>query len=317
MGRYLRYTKNDHGNALRRFEQAVALDPSHAPSWRGVAELKLLATIYSLVPASEAHAAAKEALATAATLEGQSAEGLYVEGMVAFAVRDWPSSEEALRRAIELQPSHVQATCWLGMLLGVLGRSKEAMAVFQRARDLDPLAPYPYAMTGIGLLNGRLPAEAVQYCKQALAFEKENNLALWVAGIASMAEGNAGEAIAVLERACTPSHHGGFVHGVLGWALAEAGRDREAMDILEKLRARPESSPTVISQAWLLASLDEKAEAFDVLERAEKEWQPLLPLIALPGFDPLRADPRFKELQERIGLLPPTTSPVGDPESSP
>jgi TolB-like protein/Flp pilus assembly protein TadD len=317
MGRYLRYTKNDHGNALRRFKQAVALDPSHAPSWLGLAELMLLATVYSLVPAREAHATAKEALATAATLDGESAEGLYVEGMIAFAVRDWRRSEQALRRAIELQPNHVQAKCWLGMLLSVLGRNEEAMPVFQRARDVDPLAPYPYAMTGIGLLNRRRPAEAGEYCNQALDFEKENNLALWLAGTACMAQGNAGEAIALLERACTPSHHGGFVHGILGWALAEAGRAQEATDIFVKLRSRPESAPTVISQAWLLASLGDKAAAFDVLERAEKEWQPLLPLMGLPGFDPLRADPRFTAIQERIGLPPAPTSPSGEPEGSP
>ena len=50
-GRHLRYTKNDHGNARRSFQRAVALDPSHALSWVALAEIEFLVAFYGLIPA--------------------------------------------------------------------------------------------------------------------------------------------------------------------------------------------------------------------------------------------------------------------------
>jgi hypothetical protein len=58
-GRHFRNTKNDHGSALREYEQAVALDPTHAPSWVGVAEVSILAAFYALIPATAAYARAQ------------------------------------------------------------------------------------------------------------------------------------------------------------------------------------------------------------------------------------------------------------------
>ncbi len=68
------------------------------------------------------------------------------------------------------------------------------------------------------------------------------------------------------------------------------------------LRARPAASPTVVSEAWLLGALGEIDDAFEVLARAEDEYQGLLCYTGLPGFDPLRSDPRFAALEQRLEL---------------
>ena len=54
--------------------------------------------------------------------------------------------------------------------------------------------------------------------------------------------------------------------------------------------------------AWLLGALGEIDDAFDVLARAEEEHQGILCYTGLPGFDSLRADPRFGALLERLEL---------------
>jgi Flp pilus assembly protein TadD len=157
-------------------------------------------------------------------------------------------------------------------------------------------------MEGLALLlNGRA-TEADALFQQALAFEAENTLALWASGSCAVALGRAGDGVALLRRVATPSHHGGFVHGALGWALAAAGRIEEARAVLEVLRARPAPAPAVISEAWLLAAFGERDAAFQVLEQAEAEHQVLLPLLGLPGLDPLRSDLRFQALVARMGL---------------
>ncbi len=301
-GRHLRYSKNDLAGALKAFEEALRLDPAHAPSWVALAEARILASFYGLVPAAEAYALAKKPLATAAAKQGKAAEALYVEALLAFGERDWSASERALRRAIALAPDDPPARCWGGILFTLLGRAAEAAPHFQRAREADPLSPYPYAMSALGLLLEGRAAEAVASYDQALAFEPESTLALWGAGLARIALGRADDGITMLDRALTPSHRGGFIHGALGWALAKAGRVGEARQILSEIQARPASAPAVVSEAWLLWEIGETDAAFRVLERAEVERQPALAFVGLPGFDSLRADSRFEALLARMRL---------------
>jgi TolB-like protein/Flp pilus assembly protein TadD len=302
MGRHLRYSKNDLAGALKAFEEAVRLDPAHAPSRVALAEARILASFYGLVPASEAYALAKKPLAAATAQQGEVADALYVESLIAFGERDWSASERALRRAVALAPDAPPARCWSGILFTLLGRAAEAAPHFQRAREADPLAPYPYAMSALGLLLEGRAAESVAMYDQALAFEPESTLALWGAGLSRIALGRADDGIAMLERALTPSHRGGFIHGALGWALAKVGRVEEARQVLSELQARPASAPVVVSEAWLLSELGEKDAAFPLLERAEAERQPALAFVDLPGFDSLRSDARFEALLARMRL---------------
>jgi tetratricopeptide (TPR) repeat protein len=302
MGRYLRYTKNDHSGALRAFERAVSLDPGHAPSWVGVAEVSVLAATYGLSSSAKAYADAKAALATAASLQGETGDALYVEGLVAVGERRWESGLRAAARAAEVDPGHVAACCWLGMFQCIQGRTEDALETLRRARELDPLSPYPYGMTGMCLLQARRPAEANAMLEQALVFDGANSLALWVSGAANVALGRFDLAIALLEQAHNPSHRGGFIYGALGWALAAAGRTEEARRVLADLRARPAPAPRVLSEAWLLAALGETDAAFEVLDQLLEEKNLVIIFTGLPGFDPLRSDPRFAAVVERMGL---------------
>ncbi|HKA36963.1 MAG TPA: protein kinase [Thermoanaerobaculia bacterium] len=303
MGRHLRYSKNDFAAAAKEFAEAVRLDPAYAPSWVSLSEVRILGTFYGLDRAAETFASARQPLAKARAGQGESAEALYVEGLISFGERDWSSCEKSLRRALELAPDYPPALCWSGMLKTILGRGGPAED-FRRAREADPLAPYPYAMQGISLLLSRQPAEAEAVCDQALAFEPENTLALWGAGVSRVALNRGADGIAMLEKALTPFHRRGFIHGALGWALAAAGRNDDARQVLAEFRERPATAPAVVSEAWILGALGDADAAFRVLEQAETEHQPSLAFIGMPGFDSLRADPRFGALLARMGLPP-------------
>jgi Flp pilus assembly protein TadD len=93
-------------------------------------------------------------------------------------------------------------------------------------------------MSGMILLLQGRASDATALFDQALAFDGQNAHALWGAGMALVALGRFDQGIAMPERA-TPLQRGGFVHGLLGWALAVAGRTDEARRVLDELRARP------------------------------------------------------------------------------
>jgi serine/threonine-protein kinase len=98
----------------------------------------------------------------------------------------------------------------------------------------------------------------------------------------------------------------------LGWARAVAGQRDAALASLEELtRAGDERyvSPLRIAQVHL--GLGDRARALDGLERAlDARATDLAWLGVHPMFDPLRDEPRFQAVLQRIDLTasPPPTS---------
>ncbi|MFI5185018.1 MAG: tetratricopeptide repeat protein, partial [Vicinamibacteria bacterium] len=208
------------------------------------------------------------------------------------------------RRAIKLQPTHALALGSFGISLCIRQKLEEGFRLLERAREVDPLASFPYMLTGSALLcSGRLQ-EANRYAEDALSFEKEDASALFCSSMAKIALGNFDGGIATAVHAVAVSHRAASFVGLLGWALATAGRKDEARTLLEELRRRPTAAPTIVSEGWLLGALGETDAAFEVLARAENEYQAFLYFTGYPGFDPLRTDPRFAALLERLGLSP-------------
>lgn len=301
-GRYLRYTKNDHRGALAAYEEAVRLDPAHAPSLLGIAETCVLQAHYSLIDPLQACERARTALTVVREMHGDSAEALYIEGFIGFIERDWTACDRAYRRAIEIEPENSRALGTFGVINFVRGNVDDGSRFCEQARAVDPLAAYPYAMTGTGLVAAHLTEESLPFFEQAFEFEKDQTLALWGHTIAAIALRRFDAGLASAERAVEVSGRGGFFLGLLGWALAEAGRTEDARGILAELRRRPDDAPLVGFQAALLGELGDKDAAFEFLSRAADEFTPLIYYIGLPCFDSLRDDERFTAFAKRLGL---------------
>ncbi len=302
-GRHLRAVE-DAAGALSAFQDAVRLDPAHAPSWTGLAEITVFSAHMGMIMPLAACTAARQMLATARELQGESAEGLHVEAFAAYLERRWDAMESTWRRALELQPDYVLALGSFGISLCARQKLEAALPLFARARQADPLASFPYNLTGWGLLMCGRPEEALRQIEQALTFQKEDATAIVALCLAHVALGRLDEAIAAGERGAAVMRRAPVSLGLLGWALAVAGRRGEAQGLLAELRARPVGSPTLVLEAWLLGALGEIDEAFDVLDRAEEEYQGMVSYTGLPGFDSLRSDPRFTALLQRLELSP-------------
>jgi len=146
--------------------------------------------------------------------------------------------------------------------------------------------------------------EALRQIDDALTFQKDDASAIAASCMANVALRRFDAAVAAGERGVEVAYRSPYFLGVLGWALASAGREGDARRVLDELRARPAGSPAAVSEAWLLGALGDVDGAFDVLARAEAEYQGLLYYTGMPGFDPLRADPRFTALLRRLDLTP-------------
>jgi adenylate cyclase len=90
----------------------------------------------------------------------------------------------------------------------------------------------------------------------------------------------------------------------LGFAYAVSGKRDEARRILARMEKLHEQGIVPSgSVAILHGALGESNEAFAWLEKAYEERDPQLTYIkAGRRFEPLRKDPRFKQLVRRVGL---------------
>jgi lipopolysaccharide biosynthesis regulator YciM len=113
-----------------------------------------------------------------------------------------------------------------------------------------------------------------------------------------------GEAIPVLEKAVSLSDRSPGIIGVLVRAYAHAGRRADALRLLAELKKRQKAG-YVPAGAFVNAylGLGENEEAFAWLDKAYQEQSNILQFLKVhPYFDPLRDDPRFKDLLHRVGL---------------
>ena len=88
--------------------------------------------------------------------------------------------------------------------------------------------------------------------------------------------------------------------GLLGWALASAGRKLEAKELLEELQHRSADSPALAPEACLMAALGDLEGALKLMSRAIDEFAPFAYYLGLPCFDVMRDDSRFGELEKRL-----------------
>lgn len=139
--------------ARGQFQQAIELDPDYAEAYVGLAESVLLLTInHQAIPKEEAFRIAEENLDRAITLNPELADAHATQGLLKsqqwLQTRVGPENieaEAAFEYAISLNPNHAQAYMWFATLRDNEQRFEEAIALYHRSMQLDPLARIPYS----------------------------------------------------------------------------------------------------------------------------------------------------------------------------
>jgi tetratricopeptide (TPR) repeat protein len=119
-----------------------------------------------------------------------------------------------------------------------------------------------------------------------------------------IANGQAQEAIPDLEKTAALMHRSPGSLELLATAHARAGHRAEALRLLEELKQRQKTG-YVQATSFINPNLalGNNEEALAWFERAYQRQEGILQWIKVhPFFDPVRDDPRFKDLVRRVGL---------------
>jgi TolB-like protein len=301
LGRHLWNTRSRDGlrAAIAPLREAVQLDPQFELAWAALADGYALIPEYQAGPIDENVSLGREAAERALAINPDSARALtalaYLKSLYAF---DIDGAIKDYRRALELDPGYATAHQWYGELLAVQRRTDESLEQIRLAAEADPLASIIVQVEGWILMGAGRYEEALEvYRRGRLMDPHMPPMARNMVGTLVML-GNYAEARKLANQV---AH---LYEGELDITLAgiDALENPELVGrALEKIQAMPDG---VMGKAEYLAMLGEYELALDSLERAFEMGDPYaIHMNRLVIFDPLREEPRFRAMLEKMNLL--------------
>lgn len=303
-GKYL-FELRKFKEASDYFERATIADPNFALAYSYLAEADGMWNSALETPRSER---AIKAARRAMELDPNLAESHINRGdWRFFAQWDWAGGEAEFRRAIELDPHSESAALHYALCLDALKRWDESIAVYKKALRVDPFSRLLQVNLLAVLVHARRHEEAIAQFNEAIriapdaadayqqiggmyADMKHDKEAVEAYLKADQLSGQPTDRLRSFRRA----YEDGGLHGY--WRMRLEMRQKE----INGGRVPP------YAFAVLSVRAGENDRAMEYLEEAYKQRQPMMAWInSIIVFDPLKNDPRYKDLLRRMNFPSP------------
>jgi TolB-like protein/Tfp pilus assembly protein PilF len=306
-GRYFLnvFTPQSVRRSVHCFKRAIGLDPAYASSYASLAEAYERLPMWVDAPPGQTLPLALEAAQQALRLDADLPEAYASLGLIhANYVWDWAKAERYFQRAVELNPSRSSTLQWYAEFLAEMGRIDEALTILEPASRYDPLSRSIKATRAFALWLGRRFDEAIAEARAVLEIDSNYAMALIRLGVAYDGKGMYNEAAQAFRRAERAAPGLLDCGSLFGYACAQAGRKKEALEQLAKLRSLAKRRYV---PAFLFANVCVGLRRYDeALTFIEKEYHSrgwyLLLLKESPLYDRLRSHSRFRSLIRRMNF---------------
>jgi len=224
--------------AIRYFESAVRLDPSHARALASLADAWSRMVRYTT--AEDAYGKARTYALEALELDGRLAEAHCVLAIVAWEHEGSTiEAERLLRHAIALDSSCATAYARLAALLADTDRVQDAIVASRQALELDPLSAPLVRLYGACLYRAARFHEAIAQARKAIELDPELDEAWFDLWYSLASTWDWGEAERVLRETVErfPGDPRGYVY--LAMCVQCRGRLDEGVSLMEKALAIP------------------------------------------------------------------------------
>lgn len=307
-GRYsfAKRTRDDMLRAIDYFRQAIQLDPRFALAYARIAETYGSMPAYPYLSPKEAFPQAKSAAQRALEIDPTLAEAhTFLAYSSVIYDWDWAAGERSFKRAIELDPNNSAAHFRYGQIyLAPLGRIDESLAEIKRGLDLEPLDINMGATLAWAYLAAGQNDRALELAKKTFDLEPTHPIGRWMLIQSFTVNGRYTEATSLAEQWLQTDPTNQFALREAGIAYAKAGRRDKAEEIVARFREIEKTQYIPLCRiAAIYAALGEKDKAFNELERAfeARDWE-LFRLNVDTYWGPLRDDPRFKTMVDRLAM---------------
>ena len=301
--RYLceNWSPEEMDEGVRLLEDAIEMEPGNAAAHAQLALCLQYEAFFGYKRPLDIFPRSAAAAATAVRLDDTLAEAHVAQAGVLYYLEFKPKAAmAALERALELDPSSVKALLHYSWLLGESGRFREGMQANQRAMELDPLSTVVnHAMGQLYYLN-RDYGPAEEEFRKALELDRSDPSLNYSVALPNEQQGRFEDAIAYHRKAVELSGGASLYRAGLGYSYGLAGMREDAENMLQSLTENPSTAPYELAIVHL--GLGHHDQAMELLVKAyDARDSQLIYINRGPKFDPLRSDPRFLRLVDKIG----------------
>jgi TolB-like protein/DNA-binding winged helix-turn-helix (wHTH) protein len=302
-GRYL-WFREQYEKSADYFRKATELQPDYALGWTGLADYYGAGVIDGNLDPRTALPAESAAARKAIALDDSLAQA-HLSLAAAYWMSNWDPvrADQEAQRAIEIDPKFAEAHHLRAKFLSMLNRHPDAIEAQKKAMELDPFGR-PWAMAYIYILARQYDAsitDALQRLESTPNDPTLHGILFW----AYRCKGREKEAVQELERYFTLSGENTSAENVRRTYAQGGYKPTLYWQIrdLERKSAKQYVSP--VEMALLYAQLGQREKTLALLEEGYRQHSPqLLDIQNDPAYDFLHADPRYRSLIRRIGLPP-------------
>jgi len=294
------------------FQQALALDPEFARAQEALALAYQQEVGNGLTTSADGWAAAVEAARKTLRLDPTSAMAHAILGLERTSKYDWKIANAELEQALALEPHDPYALLVCSWLASDLGRLTDARKLLDAALVLDPLNPdirqsAGYNRLGLGDLDG-----AERELRASLQISPTYSYSHRQLGRIQLLRGQPEAALEEMQAEPRRKDMG------LALAYHSLGRKAESDAALARLHAQSQTAGA-FSVAFVHAYRNEIPQAFEWLDKAVTRGEvSVMSLETEPVFEPLRSDPRYQTLLQRLNFQDwPGSRAPADPSAPP
>jgi TolB-like protein/DNA-binding winged helix-turn-helix (wHTH) protein/Tfp pilus assembly protein PilF len=291
--------------AAENLKKAIELNPDYAPPYIELAMYYRTQASWEFTGSKSAYAKAKAAARKALELEPNSGAPHRELAWVDWR-GDWnfAAADKEYQTAVKIDPGNASIREGYALYLKAMGRHDEALREINQCLELNPMQAISHANAGtiLGLLHRY--ANAMEEFRKARELDGRQEYLYRRMGAVLLWQGKNEEAIKAFQEAAELSNNRPEPLAWLAYAYAVTGKRQAAIEVRDELLAKAQAEyVSPFYNAMVYAGFGDREKALAWLETAygqHDEWMVYLKIY--PEFASLHGDPRFQDLERRVGL---------------